>query len=294
MDSLLKGRSRVIGVDNLLTGRKENLREALRSKRFTFRKTDISRPLRVPGRLDRIYHLASPASPIDYFRYPLETLRAGSLGTWNALELAREKKARFLLASTSEVYGDPEVVPQPETYWGRVNPVGVRSVYDEAKRFSEALASAYHREGLVVVRIARIFNTYGPRMNPTDGRAIPNFLVQAIRGEPLTIHGNGEQTRSFCYVEDMVDGLKRLMESEVEGPLNLGNPVETRVRDLAESIAELAGSASKLKFETGREDDPFRRNPDVRRAKSKLGWAPRIGLEEGLKKTLADFRRRVQ
>ncbi|MCZ7530411.1 MAG: SDR family oxidoreductase [Acidimicrobiia bacterium] len=281
----------VVGLDNLLTGRVENVDVLLDTGRFSFVHYDVTNYLHVPGEVDAVLHFASPASPQDYLEYPIKTLKVGSLGTHHALGLAKEKEARFLLASTSEVYGDPEVHPQPETYWGHVNPVGPRGVYDEAKRFAEALAMAYSRSHGLDVKIARIFNTYGPRLRPGDGRAIPNFLSQAIAGEPLTVYGDGTQTRSFCYIDDEVEGLLALLHSEHRGPMNIGNPDEYSVRSLAELVLDVTGSDSLIVTAELPENDPVRRRPDISVARSVLGWEPRTGLREGLEHTYDWFRR---
>lgn len=282
---------RVLCVDNFITGSQANIRPFSRDKNFSLIRHDISRPLRVPGRVGFVLHFASPASPPDYLKYPVQTLEAGSLGTRNALEIAREKKAVFCLASTSEVYGDPLVSPQPESYWGNVNPVGPRSVYDEAKRFAEALAFAYRRRRGVDAKVARIFNTYGSRMRPKDGRVIPNFVTQALLGKPLTVYGDGSQTRSYCYIDDLVDGLWRMIFSKAAGPVNLGNPHEMSVLKLAKVILRLTGSKSRLVYKPLPADDPKRRCPDIRLARRALGWTPKTGLEEGLRETIAYFRK---
>ncbi len=291
-ERLLADGHRVICVDNLLTGRAENIAH-LASPRFEFRQHDITQPLTVGSPVAYVLHFASAASPRDYLAHPIETLKAGGLGTLVALDLARATGARFLLASTSEVYGDPQVSPQPETYWGHVNPVGPRGCYDEAKRFAEALTMAYHRRHGVNTGIARIFNSYGPRNRPDDGRVIPTFLTQALRGAPLTVHGDGTQTRSFCYITDLVDGILRLLRSDVHDPVNLGNPEELRVIDLARLVLELTRSRSPLAHGPLPEDDPARRQPDVTRARTLLGWEPRVPLREGLARTLEWFTARV-
>jgi dTDP-glucose 4,6-dehydratase len=278
----------VLGVDNFVT--RENVAWLQEAGRFSFREHDVSTPLFVGGRVDGVLHFASAASPVDYLELPIQTLKVGSLGTHNLLGLAREKGARFLLASTSEVYGDPEIHPQVETYWGNVNPVGPRGVYDEAKRFAEALSMAYHRAHGSPVRIARIFNTYGPRMRPGDGRVVSNFLVQALKSEPLTVYGDGRQTRSFCYVEDLVEGLFRLFKSDYVGPVNLGNPNEFTVLELARAVLEETGSASEIRSRPLPQDDPKVRQPDIGLAKSLLGWEPRIALRDGLRRTIPYFR----
>ena len=280
----------VVGIDNLLTGRVENLAALEGESRFTFVRHDVTQFIRVEGPVDGVVHFASPASPADYLAFPIQTLKVGSLGTHNALGLAKAKGARFFLASTSEVYGDPAVHPQPETYWGHVNPVGPRGVYDEAKRFAEAITMAYARVHGLETRIARIFNTYGPRMRPDDGRVVSNFIVQALRGEPLTLYGDGQQTRSFCYVDDLVEGIVRLYESEHAGPVNLGNPDEYRVIQLAERVREIAGTRSPLERRPLPQDDPKVRRPDITLARRLLGWEPQIGLDEGLTRTIGYFR----
>ena len=287
-DLLLAKGHDVICVDNLITGSAQNI-EQIESDRFTYLKHDVTKPLYFGDRIDYIFHLASPASPIDYFALPIQTLKVGALGTYNMLGLAKEHGARFLLASTSEVYGDPLVNPQPETYWGNVNPVGPRGVYDEAKRYAEAITMAYHRYHGMDTRIARIFNTYGPRMRAGDGRVVPNFVGQALRGEDLTVYGDGSQTRSFCYVSDLVDGLFRLMMSDFSDPVNIGNPVEMTVLEFARKVVGIIGSDSRITFEDLPVDDPKVRRPDIGRAKEVLGWEPVVGLEEGLKETIRYF-----
>ncbi|HJU66854.1 MAG TPA: UDP-glucuronic acid decarboxylase family protein [Gemmatimonadaceae bacterium] len=288
-DRFLADGHEVIGVDNLITGEASNLAHLVRERRFTFMRQDVSRGLRIDGRVDGVLHFASPASPIDYLAHPIATLDVGSLGTRNALELARAGGARFFMASTSEVYGDPLEHPQRETYWGNVNPVGPRSVYDEAKRFSEALTMSYHREFGLDTRIVRIFNTYGPRMRPRDGRVVSNFIVQALAGEPLTIYGDGSQSRSFCYVSDEVEGLYRLYMQGDSEPTNIGNPDEFTVRELADLVLEMTGSKAKLIFKPLPTDDPKVRCPDITRAREKLGWSPEVPLREGLKRTIEWF-----
>lgn len=280
----------VIGVDNYLTGSRDNIASLELDKDFSFVLHDVVSPLYLDESLDGVLHLASPASPVDYLKHPIGTLEVGSIGTQNMLNIAEDKACRFLLASTSEVYGDPKVNPQSENYWGNVNPVGPRSVYDEAKRYAEALTMAYNRTHGVGVRIARIFNTYGPRMRIRDGRAVSNFIVQALRGEPLTVYGDGTQTRSFCYVDDEVDGIFRLFQSEFTGPINIGNPSEVHVVALAKLIIEMTGSESRLQFVELPEDDPKVRNPDISLAENLLGWTPRTSLEEGLAKTIEFFK----
>jgi len=289
---LLKQGYFVIAMDNLLTGDVRNIAH-LYNRPFLFIHHDVTNYIYVDRPVAFVYHLASPASPKDYQVYPIQTLKVGALGTHKALGLALKHRARFLLASTSEVYGDPQVHPQTEDYWGNVNPIGPRGVYDEAKRFAEALTMAYHRVHGVDTKIARIFNTYGPRMRMDDGRAIPTFIVQALRGEPLTVYGDGSQTRSFCYISDMVEGLYRLMMSDYHLPVNLGNPQEMSILELAELILRLTGSRSRIEFRPLPQDDPRVRQPDITRAKTVLGWEPRVPLEEGLKETIADFRRRL-
>jgi dTDP-glucose 4,6-dehydratase len=284
-DRLVEDGYRVICVDNLETGSLQNV-EHLRGDQFFFINHDITNHLDVAEEIDVIYHLASPASPIDYLRLPLQTLKVGSHGTHNALGLAKWKRARFLLASTSEVYGDPQVHPQPETYWGNVNPIGPRGVYDEAKRYAEALTMAYHRQQGVDTCIVRIFNTYGPRMRPHDGRAIPTFVRQAQANEPLTVFGDGSQTRSFCYVDDLVRGLIALAASGEHLPVNIGNPAEYTLLELAKKVLEATGSSSEIVFEALPVDDPKVRQPDITRARQLLGWEPQVSLEEGLRRLL--------
>jgi len=279
----------VVGLDNFITGSPDNISHLLAHERFTFHRYDVTDFIYVAGSLDGVLHFASPASPIDYLKLPIQTLKVGSLGTHKALGLAKDKQARFLLASTSEVYGDPAVHPQPESYWGHVNPVGPRGVYDEAKRFAEAMTMAYHRYHGVDTRIARIFNTYGPRMRQSDGRVVSNFCVQALRGESLTIYGDGSQTRSFCYVDDLVEGIYRLFNSDHVEPVNIGNPTEYTVRQLAELVLELTGSGAELERQPLPEDDPKVRQPDISLARELLGWEPKIELREGLQRTLAYF-----
>jgi dTDP-glucose 4,6-dehydratase len=276
---------RVIAFDNLLTGRMANIDALLGNPRFEFRHYDVTHYLHVEGELDAILHFASPASPADFERLPIQILKVGSLGTHKALGLAKEKDARFLLASTSECYGDPEVNPQPETYWGHVNPIGIRGVYDEAKRFAEAMTMAYHRHHGVDVRIVRIFNTFGPRMQVDDGRAIPNFFRQALRGEDVTLYGDGSQTRSFCYVDDLVEGIWRLLVSSYVGPVNIGNPEEMSLRQMAETIVRLCGSLSRIVNRPLPPDDPKVRRPDITLAESMLGWRPVVPVTEGLERT---------
>src|SRR6187397_951687 len=287
-DALLERGHRVICVDNLETGSLHNI-EHNRGERFLFLNHDLTNHLEIDEPVDFVYHLASPASPIDYLRLPLQTLKVGSYGTHNALGLAKFKRARFLLASTSEVYGDPQVHPQPETYWGHVNPIGPRGVYDEAKRYAEALTMAYHNQQGVDTAIVRIFNTYGPRMRPYDGRAIPTFVRQALGNQPLTVFGDGSQTRSFCYVDDLIRGLYLLAESGEHMPMNLGNPGEMTLLELAEAVVAATGSSSPIVFEALPVDDPQVRQPDITRARQLLGWEPEVSLEEGLRRTLASL-----
>ncbi len=284
-ERLLGAGHRVICLDNLDTGSLENI-EHIRHPEFEFRNFDVTEFVEVEEPVDFVYHLASPASPIDYARLPLHTLKVGSQGTHRVLGLAKFKRARFLLASTSEVYGDPEIHPQPEDYWGNVNPIGPRGVYDEAKRYAEALTMAYHRQQGVNTCIARIFNSFGPKMRPHDGRAIPTFLRQALQDKPLTVFGDGSQTRSFCYVEDEIRGLVALAESDVHLPVNIGNPDEYTLLQLAETVIEVAGSRSEIVFEALPVDDPKVRQPDISRAKQLLGWEPRVSLADGLKRTI--------
>jgi dTDP-glucose 4,6-dehydratase len=291
-DALLGEGYRVVAADNLLTGRLENIAHLRRDSRFEFVENDVCEPADW-GAVDYVFHFASPASPVDYAKHGIETLRAGSVGTFAALETARRCGAKFMMASTSECYGDPQVHPQPESYWGHVNPVGPRSVYDEAKRFSEAVTMAYRRYHNVDTRIPRIFNTYGPRMQIHDGRVIPNFMWQALRGEDLTVYGNGSQTRSFCYVSDEVDGILRLAKSDEHGPVNVGNPAEFTVLECAHKVIAVTGSASQIRFEALPQDDPKQRRPDISKARRLLGWEPTIGLEDGLKLSLEYFRNAV-
>jgi dTDP-glucose 4,6-dehydratase len=283
----------VVCMDNLLTGRMHNIEHLLPRPEFTFIHHDVTNYIHLNGELDLILHFASPASPIDYLEMPIQTLKVGSLGTHNALGLAKAKNARLLLASTSEVYGDPLIHPQNEEYWGNVNPIGLRGVYDEAKRFAEAMVMAYHRFHNVDTRIVRIFNTYGPRMRLDDGRALPTFMGQALRGEDITIFGDGSQTRSFCYVDDLVDGIFKLSQSDYVLPVNIGNPQEITIKDFALEILELTGSKSKLIFKDLPHDDPKVRQPDITKAKSILGWSAKVGRSEGLKRTLEYFQKIV-
>jgi dTDP-glucose 4,6-dehydratase len=293
-ERFLKEGHEVLGLDNFITGARANAEILSGYRGFQLIEHDISRPIQIPGEVDGILHFASPASPVDYLELPIQTLKVGSLGTHNTLGIALAKKARFLLASTSEVYGDPAVHPQVESYWGNVNPIGLRGVYDEAKRFAEALTMAYHRYHGVDTRIVRIFNTYGPRMRPTDGRVVSNFIVQALKNEPLTLYGDGSQTRSFCFVEDEVDGIFRLFGSNHTDPVNVGNPVEFTIRELAEAVIAETGSSSELRNLPLPEDDPKVRQPDISLAKRLLGWEPRIPLVEGLRRTIPYFRELVE
>jgi dTDP-glucose 4,6-dehydratase len=279
----------VVGLDNFITGSPDNISHLLANEGFTFYRYDVTDFIYVKGDLDGVLHFASPASPIDYLNLPIQTLKVGSLGTHKALGLAKDKGARFLLASTSEVYGDPAIHPQPESYWGNVNPVGPRGVYDEAKRFAEALTMAYHRYHDVDTRVVRIFNTFGPRMRAHDGRVVSNFIVQALQGESLTVYGDGSQTRSFCYVDDLIEGIYRLFKADYSDPVNIGNPAEFTVAQLAELVVELTGSAAGVVYEPLPEDDPKVRQPDIGLARELLGWEPKIGVREGLERTIQYF-----
>jgi dTDP-glucose 4,6-dehydratase len=292
-DHLIARGDRVICVDNLLTGSPDNVAHLMGHRSFSFINLDVTNYIYVADEIDAILHFASPASPIDYMELPIQTLKVGSLGTHKALGLAKVKRARILIASTSEVYGDPLIHPQTESYWGNVNPIGPRGVYDEAKRFGEAITMAYHRYHGVDTAIVRIFNTYGPRMRIRDGRAIPTFLSQALRHEPITVFGDGSQTRSFCYVSDLVDGIVRLLDSDIHEPVNIGNPVEMTVRKLAEEIIRISGSRSTIESRPLPVDDPKVRQPDITRARKLLSWEPKVGLEEGLGKAMADFKARL-
>jgi dTDP-glucose 4,6-dehydratase len=289
-DRFLADGHSVVGLDNFVTGHPDNIAHLMGHERFSFMRHNISDYTYISGTLDGVLHFASPASPIDYLQLPIQTLKVGSLGTHNALGIALAKKARFFLASTSEVYGDPLVHPQPESYWGNVNPVGPRGVYDEAKRFAEAITMAYHRFHAVDTRIVRIFNTYGPRMRPRDGRVVSNFIVQALNNEPITMYGDGSQTRSFCFVEDEVEGIYRLFMNGDSQPTNVGNPVEFTVRQLADIVIELTGTSSKIVSKPLPEDDPKVRQPDISRARAMLGWEPKVDLRTGVARTIEFFR----
>ena len=282
---------RVLCMDNLITGKESNIENLKENKNFKFINHNVSEHINVEENLDYVMHFASPASPIDYQKIPIQTLKVGSLGTHNTLGLALAKKAIYMIASTSEVYGDPQVNPQPESYWGNVNPVGPRGCYDEAKRFSEALVTAYHNIHKVDTRIVRIFNTYGPRMRKDDGRAVPNFLTQALNNEPITVYGDGKQTRSFCYVSDLIEGIYRLLMSNINDPVNIGNPEEYTLIEFAEKIKELTQAKSEITFKELPVDDPLIRCPDITKAKKELGWEPKFGLEEGLKNTIEFFKK---
>jgi len=292
-DALLARGDEVVAIDNLVTGSTDNIAHLADTPGFTFVRHDVSTPVSVDGPVDLVMHLASPASPKDYLELPIETLTVGSHGTLNTLELAMAKGARYFLASTSEVYGDPQVHPQPETYWGHVNSVGPRSVYDEAKRFAEAMTMAYHRHHDVDVRIVRIFNTFGERMRPHDGRVVSNFIVQALEGKPLTVYGDGRQTRSFCYASDLIAGFLALVGGPITGPCNIGNPGEFTMLELADVVLELTGSKSELVFEDLPVDDPTQRKPDITLARTELGWEPKVPLREGLERTIPYFRERL-
>jgi dTDP-glucose 4,6-dehydratase len=284
----------VLCLDNLLTGSEANIAHLIRHPRFHFTHHNVSRFIDVAGPVDAVLHFASPASPPDYLKFPIQTMKVGALGAHNCLGLALAKKAKFLMASTSECYGDPDVSPQPESYWGHVNPVGPRSVYDEAKRFSEAITMAYHRYHAVDTRIVRIFNTYGPRMRLNDGRALPNFLYQALVGEPITVYGNGKQTRSFCYVSDLIEGIYRLLESNEHEPVNIGNPHEITILEFAERVRALVGATAPIVFHPLPQDDPKQRCPDIAKARRILRWEPKINLEEGLRITYDYFKQKVE
>jgi dTDP-glucose 4,6-dehydratase len=292
-DRLLAEGHNVIGIDNLLTGNTANIEHLSGNDRFKFIKQDVTEYLYLPGPVDYVFHFASPASPIDYLELPIQTLKVGSLGTHKALGLARAKKAKFIIASTSECYGDPLVHPQKEDYWGNVNPIGPRGVYDEAKRFAEAMTMAYYRTHGVQTHIVRIFNTYGPRMRLRDGRVVPAFVGQALKGEDLTVFGDGSQTRSFCFVSDLIDGIFRLSQSDFHEPVNIGNPLELTIKEFAERIIRITGSKSKLCYKPLPVDDPKQRKPDITRAKTILGWEPKVDLETGLQQTISYFKTRL-
>ncbi|NNE94137.1 MAG: SDR family oxidoreductase [Verrucomicrobiales bacterium] len=292
-DRLLAEGRKVIAVDNLITGSKENIAHLADNPDFEFIEHDVSTFIDIPGRVDFVYHLASPASPIDYLELPIQTLKVGALGTHNALGLAKAKGAGFLIASTSEVYGDPLIHPQTEDYWGNVNPIGPRGVYDEAKRFAEAITMAYRRTHGVDTKIVRIFNTYGPRMRLRDGRVVPAFIGQALEGTPITVFGDGSQTRSFCFVRDLIDGIYRLSMSDSSGPVNIGNPAEMTILQFAEKITEIIDTSSPIEFRDLPEDDPKVRQPDISLAKELLGWEPKVSFDEGIRETIEYFRPRV-
>lgn len=293
-DKLIKEGFRVICIDNFITGNPDNIAHLYGHDNFLFIKHDVTNFIHVPGKVDFILHFASPASPIDYLKLPIQTLKVGSLGTHKALGLAKEKNAVFLLASTSEVYGDPLIHPQNESYWGNVNPVGPRGVYDEAKRFAESLTMAYHRYHGLQTRIVRIFNTYGPRMRLNDGRVLPTFIAQALKGEPLSVFGDGSQTRSFCYVEDLIDGIYKLMLSDEVYPVNIGNPEEITIKQFAEEVLSLTRSKSKIEYYPLPEDDPKVRQPDISKAKDLLNWEPKVSRTEGIKRTLEYFKKQIE
>ncbi len=292
-DFLLAKGFKLVAIDNFITGNPKNIEHLKKNPDFEFIKHDITKPLEIKGKLDYVLHFASPASPVDYLEFPIQTLKVGALGTHNALGIAKAKKAVFLLASTSEIYGDPEVHPQKESYWGNVNPIGPRGVYDEAKRFAEALTMAYHRYHKIDTKIARIFNTYGPRIKADDGRVVPTFIVQALKNEPITVFGSGKQTRSFCYVSDLIDGIYKLMMSNVNEPINLGNSDENTIMEFAKRIIKITKSKSKIVFKPLPVDDPKRRKPDITKAKQLLKWEPKVSLDEGLKKTVEWFRTQI-
>jgi dTDP-glucose 4,6-dehydratase len=292
-DRLLAEGCRVVGVDNFITGNRANLDHLKKEPRYDFIEQDVTKHIEIPGAVELIFHFASPASPIDYLELPIQTLKVGSLGTHNALGLAKAKNAGFLLASTSECYGDPLVHPQTEEYWGNVNPIGPRGVYDEAKRFAEAMTMAYHRYHKVDTKIVRIFNTYGPRMRLKDGRVVPAFIGEALKNEPISVFGDGSQTRSFCYVSDLIDGIYKLSQGDFHEPVNIGNPNELTIREFAERIVRLTGSTSKITFQPLPTDDPKQRRPDITRAWQRLGWKPVVDLETGLTRTIEWFKSRV-
>jgi dTDP-glucose 4,6-dehydratase len=289
-DRFIQDGLKVVCVDNLITGNLRNIQHLSDSKDFEFIKHDVSKELKIDGRVDYVLHFASPASPVDYLNYPIPTLKVGSLGAHNTLGLAKLKKARYLIASTSEVYGDPEAHPQKESYWGHVNPVGPRGCYDEAKRFAEAITMAYHRYHNIDTRILRIFNTYGPRMRILDGRVVPNFIYQAMRNKPITVYGDGKQTRSFCYYSDLVEGIVRLLHAKTHGPVNIGNPDEFTIMEFAELVIKLSGTKSRIIFKPLPIDDPKQRRPDITLAKKHLKWRPKVKLEAGLKETIQWFK----
>jgi dTDP-glucose 4,6-dehydratase len=291
---LLKEGHKVICIDNLITGSLLNIKDIIKSKDFKFIKHDITKPINIKNKLDWVMHFASPASPKDYLEYPIETLKVGTLGTHNCLGIAKAHKAKFFLASTSEVYGDPKISPQPEEYWGNVNSIGPRSCYDEAKRAAEALAFAYYRQHKIPIHVIRIFNTYGPNMRLEDGRVVSNFIVQALRGRPLAVYGKGNQTRSFCYVDDLIDGIMRYLKISYPGPINLGSQFEFTVLELAKKVVLLTQSRSKIRFSPLPQDDPKQRRPDIKKAKNLLGWNPKTNLEDGLNKTILYFRKKLQ
>jgi len=289
-DRLIKEGFKVVCLDNLITGELKNIKHLLKDKNFDFVKHNVAKYIDIKGTIDYVLHFASPASPVDYLKFPIQTLKVGSLGAHNALGLAKVKKAKFILASTSEVYGDPLVHPQPESYWGNVNPIGVRGCYDESKRFAEAITMAYHRVHKMDTKIVRIFNTYGPRIRVNDGRVIPNLIYQALNSKPITIYGKGTQTRSFCYVDDLIEGIFRLMNSKINEPINLGNPDEFSILGLVKLLLKLTGARTKIVFKPLPIDDPKQRQPDISKAKSILKWQPQVKLESGLKETIEWFR----
>jgi dTDP-glucose 4,6-dehydratase len=293
-DRLLAEGWEVLALDNLITGDETNLDHLKGNSKFRFERKDVTEPVHIEGKLDYVFHFASPASPPDYLKFPIETLKVGSIATMHTLDLALEKGAKFLLASTSECYGDPDVSPQSESYWGRVNPVGPRSVYDEAKRFAEAITMAYHRFHALDTHIVRIFNTYGPRMRLNDGRALPNFVYQALSGQPITVYGDGKQTRSFCYVSDLIDGIYNLSQSDEHLPTNIGNPTELTIHEFAVRVCSYFPNSPKIIFESLPVDDPKQRRPDITKAKRLLGWEPKVSLEEGLKTTISFFREQYE
>lgn len=293
-EKLIENNIQVICIDNLITGNLQNIEHLFGNEDFTFIKHDVTNFIHVPGNIDYVLHFASPASPIDYLQLPIQTLKVGSLGTHKALGLAKEKGARFLIASTSEVYGDPEIHPQKEEYWGNVNPIGPRGVYDEAKRFAESITMAYNRYHGLETRIVRIFNTYGPRMRLNDGRALPAFMSQALKDEPITVFGDGSQTRSFCYVDDLVEGIFRLLMSNETNPVNIGNPEEITIKQFAEEVKELTGAKSEIIYQPLPQDDPKVRQPDITRAKNILGWNPKVPRQQGLKRTLDYFKSKIK